>query len=113
MTNAQIINLTHVEGKSIFDIKINEDISFGGDVVPIISGPNGIENKELIFRCCELLEKNNLKLFRFVKLPLQSLISFPFFDFSKGDGKCTNPFGFVNITLDFFHTYFSGTPWIG
>ena len=45
-------------------IKINNDISFGGDVVPIISGPNGIENKELIFRCCELLEKNNLKLLR-------------------------------------------------
>ena len=45
-------------------IKINNDISFGGDVVPIISGPNGIENKDLIFRCCELLEKNNLKLLR-------------------------------------------------
>ena len=45
-------------------IKIDNDISFGGDVVPIISGPNGIENKELIFRCCELLEKNNLKLLR-------------------------------------------------
>ncbi len=45
-------------------IKIDNDISFGGDVVPIISGPNGIENKELIFRCCEVLEKNNLKLLR-------------------------------------------------
>ena len=45
-------------------IKINNDISFGGDVVPIISGPNGIENKDLIFRCCEVLEKNNLKLLR-------------------------------------------------
>lgn len=45
-------------------IKIDNDISFGGDVVPIISGPNGIENKDLIFRCCEVLEKNNLKLLR-------------------------------------------------
>ena len=45
-------------------VKINNDISFGGNVVPIISGPNGIENKELIFRCCEILEKNNLKLLR-------------------------------------------------
>ena len=45
-------------------IKIHNDISFGGDVVPIISGPNGIENKDLIFKCCELLEKNNLKLLR-------------------------------------------------
>ena len=35
-------------------IKINDDISFGGDVVPIISGPNGIENKDLIFKCCEV-----------------------------------------------------------
>ena len=31
---------------------------------PIISGPNGIENKDLIFKCCEVLEKNNLKLLR-------------------------------------------------
>ena len=45
-------------------VKINGDISFGGDVVPIISGPNGIENKDLIFKCCEVLEKNNLKLLR-------------------------------------------------
>jgi len=45
-------------------VKIDNDISFGGDVVPIISGPNGIENKDLIFRCCEVLEKNNLKLLR-------------------------------------------------
>ena len=45
-------------------IKIDNDISFGGDVVPIISGPNGIENKDLIFKCCEVLEKNNLKLLR-------------------------------------------------
>jgi hypothetical protein len=41
-----------------------------------------------------------------MKSPLQSLISFPFFDFSIGEGKCTNRFGFVNIMLDFFHTYF-------
>ena len=45
-------------------IKIDNDISYVVDVVPIIYVPNGIENKELIFRCCELLEKNNLKLLR-------------------------------------------------
>ena len=45
-------------------IKINKDISFGGNNVPIISGPNGIENRDLIFKCCEVLEKNKLKLLR-------------------------------------------------
>ena len=34
-----------------------------GVMKSLISGPNGIENKELIFRCCEILE-NNLKLLR-------------------------------------------------
>ena len=45
-------------------IKISKDISFGGNNVPIISGPNGIENRDLIFKCCEVLEKNKLKLLR-------------------------------------------------
>ncbi len=45
-------------------IKIDNKLSFGGDQIPIISGPNGVENKDLIFRCCEVLEKNNLKLLR-------------------------------------------------
>ena len=45
-------------------VKIQNKISFGGDQIPIISGPNGVENKDLIFKCCEVLEKNNLKLLR-------------------------------------------------
>ena len=45
-------------------IKISKDISFGGNNVPIISGPNGIEHRDLIFKCCEVLEKNKLKLLR-------------------------------------------------
>ena len=45
-------------------IQISKDITFGNNQVPIISGPNGIENKDLIFKCCEVLEKNNLKLLR-------------------------------------------------
>ena len=56
-------------------IKINNEISFGGDVVPIISGPNGIENKDLIFRCCELLEKNNLKI---LKDKIYKPLTFPY-----------------------------------
>jgi len=45
-------------------IEVGKNISFGGSKIPIISGPNGIENKDLIFKCCEILEKNKLKLLR-------------------------------------------------
>ncbi len=46
-------------------IKIDETVSFGDNhSVPIIAGPNGVENKDLIFRCCEILEKNKIKLLR-------------------------------------------------
>ena len=46
-------------------IKIDKNLSFGDEVsVPIIAGPNGVENKDLIFKCCEILEKNNIKLLR-------------------------------------------------
>ena len=42
-------------------IKISEDITFGDNSVPIIAGPNTLENKDMIFKCCELLEKKKLK----------------------------------------------------
>ena len=45
-------------------IKVAKDISFGSNDVPIIAGPNTLENKDMIFRCCELLEKKKLKLLR-------------------------------------------------
>ena len=46
-------------------IKIDETVSFGDNQkIPIIAGPNGVENKDLIFRCCEVLEKNKIKLIR-------------------------------------------------
>lgn len=45
-------------------VKISENISFGDSFIPIIAGPNGIENKDVIFRCCEVLEKKNIKLLR-------------------------------------------------
>ena len=45
-------------------IKIDKNISFGDSTIPIIAGPNGIENRDVIFKCCEVLEKKNLKLLR-------------------------------------------------
>ena len=38
-------------------IKIDNNISFGSSTIPIIAGPNGIENRDVIFKCCEVLEK--------------------------------------------------------
>ena len=45
-------------------IKIIKDISFGSNCFPIIAGPNTLENKDMIFKTCELLEKKNLKMIR-------------------------------------------------
>lgn len=45
-------------------IKISEDITFGDNSVPIIAGPNTLENKDMIFKCCELLEKKKIKMLR-------------------------------------------------
>ncbi len=45
-------------------VQISKEISFGSDDVPIIAGPNTLENRDMIFRCCELLEKKNIKLLR-------------------------------------------------
>ena len=45
-------------------VQISKDISFGSDAVPVIAGPNTLENKDMIFRCCELLEKKKIKLLR-------------------------------------------------
>ena len=45
-------------------VKISNDISFGGDLIPIIAGPNTVENESILFKCCESMEKNNLKLLR-------------------------------------------------
>lgn len=37
---------------------------FGSNQVPIIAGPNTVENKDMMFRCCEALEKKKIKLLR-------------------------------------------------
>ena len=45
-------------------VNISKDISFGADQIPIIAGPNTIENKDMMFRCCETMEKKKIKLLR-------------------------------------------------
>ena len=45
-------------------VKIADNILFGADSVPVIAGPNTVENKDMMFRCAETLEKNKIKLMR-------------------------------------------------
>ena len=45
-------------------IKITNDISFEEDTCPVIAGPNTVENKDMMFRCAEILEKKKIKLMR-------------------------------------------------
>ena len=45
-------------------VEISKDISFGGENVPFIAGPNVVENKDLMFKCCEILEKSKIKCLR-------------------------------------------------
>ncbi len=45
-------------------VEISKEISFGANDVPIMAGPNTLENKDLMFKCCELFEKKNVKILR-------------------------------------------------
>ncbi len=45
-------------------ISYNGKVIFSEKIIPIISGPNGAESKELLFKTASLLKKNNLKYFR-------------------------------------------------
>ena len=45
-------------------VKISKDISFGSSLVPVIAGPNTLEDRDMIFKCCEMLEKKNIKMLR-------------------------------------------------
>lgn len=45
-------------------INLGKNIKFGDDLIPFIAGPNGVENQDLMFRCCEILEKKNIKCLR-------------------------------------------------
>ena len=42
-------------------VEISKEISFGANDVPIMAGPNTLENKDLMFKCCELFEKKKCK----------------------------------------------------
>ena len=45
-------------------INIKDGVTFGSDCIPIIAGPNSVENKDMMFKCCEILEKKKIKLLR-------------------------------------------------
>ncbi len=45
-------------------VKIDKDIEFGGQNIPIIAGPNGVESLELMRKVAKNLKKNNIKLIR-------------------------------------------------
>lgn len=45
-------------------IKITDEILFGSNQIPIIAGPNTVENKDMMFKCCEIMEKKKIKLLR-------------------------------------------------
>ena len=42
-------------------IKITDEILFGSNQIPIIAGPNTVENKDMMFKCCEIMEKKKIK----------------------------------------------------
>ena len=39
-------------------VKISKNLSFGGDKLPIIAGPNGVESKKLMIDVAKQLKKN-------------------------------------------------------
>lgn len=45
-------------------VKISNDVVFSKKKIPIIAGPNGVENRELIFKVAKLLKKNGIRLLR-------------------------------------------------
>lgn len=56
-------------------VKISNNINFGSRYFPIISGPNTLENRDLMFKYCEFLEKQNLKL---VRAAIYKPLTFPY-----------------------------------
>lgn len=54
--------LSTSKGKKI--VKIGDDLSFGGKKIPIIAGPNGVENKKLMVDVAKQLKKLKIKIIR-------------------------------------------------
>ncbi len=56
-------------------VKIKKNIFFSKETLPIIAGPNTLENESLILKCCELMEKLNLK---FLRGAIYKPLTFPY-----------------------------------
>ena len=39
------------------EILFSKKIKFNSKTIPVIAGPNTLENRDMILRCCDLLEK--------------------------------------------------------
>ena len=50
--------------KDNITIDIGDGIVFGKKNIPIIAGPNGVENKKLMIDVAKQIKKNNLKIIR-------------------------------------------------
>ncbi len=50
--------------KKEIEIKISKDVIFSKKNIPIIAGPNGVENRKLIFNVARFLKKNGVKIIR-------------------------------------------------
>jgi len=50
--------------KTTREVFINKKIYFSNNTFPIIAGPNTLENESMIFKCCDIMEKLNLKILR-------------------------------------------------
>ena len=45
-------------------VKISKNLSFGGNKLPIIAGPNGVESEKLMINVAKQLKKNNIHIIR-------------------------------------------------
>ena len=39
------------------EISLSKKIKFNSKTIPVIAGPNTLENRDMILKCCDLLEK--------------------------------------------------------
>lgn len=46
------------------DILFSKKIKFNSKTIPVIAGPNTLENREMILKCCDLLEKKKIGMLR-------------------------------------------------
>ena len=50
--------------KNLKKVKISNDVVFGSNQIPIIAGPNGVENFELMVKVAKQLKKNKINIIR-------------------------------------------------